>query len=156
VRTSAPTRIRNRSEVVPHAVVTIVSPTAVDSTHAGTMVPIRWNVHSDVEIRYVEIWLSRNGVGGPFLPVGAVPNSGRLDRKMIGPATDSAMIKVAAYDAEDQASHAESEPFLVRDDPPFVMVAFANDTLVIGNPATIHWTAADDDTLTGLDLLLSR
>jgi len=65
----------------------------------GTDVDFLWSAMDNDTVTVVDLLLSRNGLGGPFEDIAdAIPNSGLYQWNVVGPPTDSAIVKVVAHD----------------------------------------------------------
>jgi hypothetical protein len=91
----------------------------------GNTINLTWTANDNVGVTSVDLLLSRNGVGGPFSPiVSGIPNSGSYSWLVTGPATDHAILKVVAHDAESNTgSDVSDAEWQIQDAVTSVMVA---------------------------------
>jgi hypothetical protein len=94
-------------------VVQVTSPVGGEAWEEGSAQTIEWSASDNVGVDSVNVDCSFTGVGGPWQPVAhGLPNSGSLPWTVPGPPTDSALVRVTAYDHARNAGSAMSDgPF---------------------------------------------
>jgi uncharacterized repeat protein (TIGR02543 family) len=66
----------------------------------GATQSITWTASDNVGVTTVDLYLSRNGAGGPFDPIAlGIANSGSYDWTITGPTTETGVMRVVAHDA---------------------------------------------------------
>jgi hypothetical protein len=84
--------------------VTVISRNGGESDPIGGTANLTWNATDNAGVTTVDLLLSRSGVGGPYSPIATgIGNSGTYAWTVTGPATDHAILKVVAHDAEANA-----------------------------------------------------
>jgi uncharacterized repeat protein (TIGR02543 family) len=83
----------------------------------GQFQDIRWTATDNVEVTTVDLYLSRNGAGGPFEPIAlGIANTGTFEWSITGPATETGVLRVVAHDAlANEGSDDSDEPLQIVD-----------------------------------------
>jgi hypothetical protein len=139
--------------------VTIIDPNGGESWVVGTTASIQWIASDIFGVDSLSLYLSTNG-GGSW----SLLSSGELNDSLFSltapcPPTDSALVRIVAYDPSLNSGEDTSDSlFLISDlAPPQVTVVFPNgsETFEAGVVDTIRWIATDNCGMGLLDLYLS-
>ncbi|OGF04379.1 MAG: hypothetical protein A2W00_12690 [Candidatus Eisenbacteria bacterium RBG_16_71_46] len=110
------TLVRTVPDVTP-PVVTVTSPVGGESWAQGSSHDITWTASDNVAVDSVNVDCSLAGAGGPWQPVAhGLANTGALPWMVPSQPTDSARVRVTAYDhALNAASDVSDGPFRIVD-----------------------------------------
>jgi uncharacterized repeat protein (TIGR02543 family) len=76
----------------------------------GQSQAVTWTATDNVGVTAVDLYLSRNGLAGPFEPIAlGVANSGSFDWTITGPPTETGILRVVAHDAAANAGSDDSD-----------------------------------------------
>lgn len=79
--------------------VSVRTPAGGEHFAAGEVATVTWTALDDAGVASVDVLLSRQGMGGPFLSLASgVPNTGSFQWTVTGPPTEAALIRVGAHD----------------------------------------------------------
>ncbi len=88
----------------------LTSPVGGETWELGALYTIRWTASDNTGVDSVDVDYSVTGLAGPWLPIAhGLDNSGSYAWTVTGPASDSALVRVTAYDAERNAGNAASD-----------------------------------------------
>lgn len=129
-------------------VVAVTSPNGGETWYAATTQSITWSATDASGVDSVSIYYSSNNGASFDLVASQEPNDGTYDWTVPGVATDSALVKVVAYDPSlNTGEDVSDDVFTIVYDtvPPVVTVMYPNggDTLIVGDAYNIRWTAYD-------------
>lgn len=129
-------------------VVNVTSPNGGEVWYAGTTESITWSATDAGGVDSVSIYYSSNNGASFDLVSSQEPNDGTYDWLVPGVATDSALVKVVAYDPSLNVGEDVSDAvFTIVYDviPPDVIVIYPNggDTSYVGDTCSIRWVAYD-------------
>jgi hypothetical protein len=100
------TLVRTVADVVPPTVL-VTSPAGGESWTAGSTHDVTWSASDNVGVDSVNVDYSLGGAGGPWLPVAhGQANSGSLPWTLPAVATDSALVRVSAFDVAGNSGSA--------------------------------------------------
>ena len=89
--------------------VTLSAPVGGESWSVNSLHAITWNASDNAQVDSVNVDWSAHGIGGPWLAVAhALANSGNFTWSVPATPTDSALVRVSAYDRALNASSATS------------------------------------------------
>jgi hypothetical protein len=89
--------------------ISLTSPNGGESWNAGDVHNVTWTASDNVGVDSVNVDYSIHGAGGPWLAAGhGLANSGSFSWTVPGPATDSAVVRVGAFDAGHNSASAAS------------------------------------------------
>ncbi len=133
-------------------VVTVTSPNGGESWTVGSVHSITWSAADSVGVDSVNIDYSVHGLGGPWAPVAhSLANSGTRGWTVPAPPTDSAAVRVIAYDpALNAGADAGDSLFHIvaaaDTSAPLVIVTSPNggERWPSGTAHNITWIAADN------------
>ncbi|MEP7027129.1 MAG: FlgD immunoglobulin-like domain containing protein [Candidatus Eisenbacteria bacterium] len=98
--------------------VTVLSPNGGETWDTGSSQAITWSASDDVGVTAVDLDLSLHGANGPWMPIAhALANSGSYGWIAPDSASDSALVRVTAYDAATHATMDASDSVFVLFDP---------------------------------------
>jgi len=84
--------------------ITVTAPNGGESVIIGSDLDITWTASDNVAVTCLDVLLSRNGSGGPFVTLSScVPDTGGYTWTVTGPVTTDALVKVIAHDAAGNA-----------------------------------------------------
>lgn len=86
-------------------VVALISPNGGESYATGTNINIQWTASDDVSVTAIDIYISRNGVNGPYTPiVMGRPDNDQFTWNALAPGSSNAFFKVIAHDANGNST----------------------------------------------------
>lgn len=141
--------------------VTVHEPFPGQTINSGSSFTIRWRSSDNVEVVSQDILLSTDG-GASFSTLIASGLGGRQTSFLWSVpghlVTNSAIIRVRAFDAAGNVGRGEGGPFTIRDaQPPSVVVIAPSGGQIVppGTTFTIIWNSSDNVGITSQDILLS-
>ena len=128
--------------------VTVTSPNGGEAWYGNSAHDVTWTAVDAGGVDSVSIYYSINNGGSYDLAASGEPNDGVYPWTVPGTATDSALVKVVAYDPSlNQGEDTSDSTFVIIEDitPPVVTVTAPNggETWYIGDPNDITWEAYD-------------
>ena len=116
-------------------VVSVTSPAGGEVWNEGSSQTITWTAADNVEVDSVNVDCSFNGVAGPWQPVARrLANSGSLLWTVPDQPTDSALVRVTAYDHALNAGSAQSDSLFRIADPTAGVGAGGPAVLALARP----------------------
>ena len=129
----------------------LIDPTAIvlaangaENWLIGTQQQILWGASDNVGVTSVDIYLSRNDVGGPWETIATgVANSGSYLWTVSGPATGLALVKVVAHDAAGNTATDQSDAIFTISD--FATAALLSNFVAdpVADGIELRWQLAD-------------
>ncbi len=86
-------------------VVALLSPNGGESFATGANINIKWAASDDVAVTSIDIFISRNGINGPYTPIViGRPNNDMFTWNALAPGSSNTFFKVVAHDANGNST----------------------------------------------------
>jgi len=116
-------------------VVTLTAPVGGEAWDVGTLHTISWSASDNAAVDSVSVDYSVSGVAGPWLPVEhGIANSGSIPWTVPAQSSDSALVRVTAYDPAGNAGSAVSDSAFRLVDPNAGVGAGGRALLALSRP----------------------
>jgi hypothetical protein len=116
-------------------VVTLTAPLGGEAWDLGTVHDVTWTASDNAGVDSVNVDYSRSGLAGPWLPVAhGLANSGTCPWTVPGQASDSALVRVTAYDQARNTGSARSDSVFHLVDPTAGVWGEGPPTLALARP----------------------